>query len=65
MTARLLAPCLATGPMWDMLEGSEPRELIREYYRLRRRAHALVRSADIPPPPSSDAHDPEPPARRS
>jgi hypothetical protein len=44
-TARLLAPSLQTGPMSDMLEGSEPRELIREYYRLRRRARALVPSA--------------------
>jgi hypothetical protein len=42
MTARLLAPCLETGPLSDMLEGSEPRELIREYYRLRRRAHSLT-----------------------
>jgi hypothetical protein len=58
MTARLLAPCLQTGPMSDMLEGSEPRELIREYYRLRRRAHALVRSVGAPA--SSDPHDPEP-----
>ena len=41
-TARLLAPCLETGPLSDMLEGSEPRELIREYYRLRRRAHVLT-----------------------
>ena len=47
--------------MSDMLEGAEPRELIREYYRLRRRAHALVRSADVPATAaSSDAHDPEP-----
>jgi hypothetical protein len=44
-TARLLAPCLAAGPLSDMLEGSEPRELIREYYRLRRRAHVLTGSA--------------------
>ena len=58
MTARLLASCLQTGPMSDMLEGSEPRELIREYYRLRRRAHALVRSVGAPA--SSDPHDPEP-----
>ena len=43
--ARLLAPCLQTGPMSDMLEGSEPRELIREYYRLRRRARVLAGSA--------------------
>ena len=35
-TARLLAPCLETGPLSGMLEGSEPRELIWEYYRLRR-----------------------------
>jgi hypothetical protein len=61
MTARLLAPGLQTGPMAEMLEGSEPRELIREYYRLRRRAHALVRSADVPATAaSSDTHDPEP-----
>ncbi|MGH3124620.1 MAG: hypothetical protein ACRDND_26865, partial [Streptosporangiaceae bacterium] len=33
-TARLLAPCLETGPLSDMLQGNEPRELIREYYRL-------------------------------
>jgi hypothetical protein len=44
-TTRLLATCLATGPLSDMLEGSEPRELIREYYRLRRRAHVLTGSA--------------------
>jgi hypothetical protein len=41
-TARLLAPCLETGPLSDMLQGSEPRELIREYYRLRRRARGLT-----------------------
>jgi hypothetical protein len=45
--ARLLAPCLRTGPMSDMLEGSEPRELIREYYRLRRRARILAGSAGV------------------
>jgi hypothetical protein len=44
-TAGLLAPCLETGPLSDMLEGSEPRELIREYYRLRRRAHVFTGSA--------------------
>ena len=44
-TARLLAPCLETGPLSDMLQGSEPRELIREYYRLRRRARSLTSSA--------------------
>jgi len=46
MTARLLAPCLQTGVLADVLEGREPRELIREYYRLRRRARDLTGSAD-------------------
>ena len=45
MSARLLAPCLQTGIL-DMLEGREPRELIREYYRLRHRARGLTASAD-------------------
>ena len=45
MAARLLDPCLRTGPMSDTLDGWEPRELIREYYRLRRRAHVLVSPA--------------------
>ena len=61
MTARLLATCLRTGPMSEMLEGHEPRELIREYYRFHRRAHALVPAAGAPAtaaPP--DAHNPEP-----
>ena len=42
MTASLLASCLTTGVLADMLDGAEPRELIREYYRLRRRARDLV-----------------------
>jgi hypothetical protein len=46
MTARLLAPCLQTGVLANMLQGREPRELIREYYRLRRRARDLTVSAD-------------------
>ena len=47
MAARLLAACLPTGALADLLEGSEPRELIREYYRLRRRARDLIGSADV------------------
>src|ERR1035441_1441991 len=46
MTARLLAPCLQSGFLADMLQGREPRELIREHYRLRRRARDLTGSAD-------------------
>ena len=46
MTAQLLAPCLQAGPLADMLQGSEPRDLIREYYRMRRRARDLTGSAD-------------------
>jgi hypothetical protein len=45
LTTRLLADSVRTGPVPDSLEGSEPRELIREYYRLRRRASALVSPA--------------------
>jgi hypothetical protein len=46
MTAQLLASCLSTGALADILEGSEPRELIREYFRLRRRARDLTESVD-------------------
>ena len=46
MTAWLLAPCLQTGPIANMLQGDEPNDLIREYYRLRRRALDLTGSAD-------------------
>lgn len=49
MTARLLTPCLQTGPMADMLTGYEPHELIREFYRLRRRARDLT----VPAPTGS------------
>ena len=49
LTAQLLAPCLRTGPLADMLQGNEPRDLIREHYRLRRRARDLTRSADAAP----------------
>jgi hypothetical protein len=47
MTAQLLAPCLTTGVLADILQGTEPRELIREYYRLRRRARELTGSVDV------------------
>jgi hypothetical protein len=47
MPARLLAACLPASPLADVLEGSEPRELIREYYRLRRRAHDLTGPVDV------------------
>ncbi|MGH3165102.1 MAG: hypothetical protein ACRDN0_04295 [Trebonia sp.] len=42
MLATLLNPCLQTGPLSGMLQGTEPRELIREFYRMRRRARALA-----------------------
>jgi hypothetical protein len=55
MTAGLLAPCLQTGPLADMLQGNEPRDLIREHYRLRRRARDLTGSADAAGSSSLDA----------
>lgn len=57
LTAQLLAPCLRTGPLADMLEGNEPRDLIREYYRLRRRARDLARSAASRPLDTGHAHE--------
>jgi hypothetical protein len=46
MTAQLLGPCLREGPLADMLQGNEPRDLIREHYRLRRRARDLTGPGD-------------------
>jgi hypothetical protein len=37
----LLRSCLQVGPVAEMLTGIEPRELLREYYRMRRRARVL------------------------
>jgi hypothetical protein len=61
LTAQLLAPCLRTGPLADMLEGNEPRDLVREYYRLRRRTRDLTGSANAAPGsfPFDDGHAPE------
>ena len=61
MTARLLSPGLETGPMANILEGSESRDLIREYHRLRRRAHDLTGSAHAGAgsPPSDDGREPD------
>ena len=48
MTAELLAPCLSHRPSGGhAARGDEPRDLIREYYRLRRRASDLTESADV------------------
>lgn len=46
LSARLLAPCLAVGPIAEILTGYEPRELVREYYRTRRRAQVLIAGAE-------------------
>jgi hypothetical protein len=61
MTTRLLAPCLRTGFLADMLQGSEPRDLIREHYRLRRRARDLTGSAHVGggSSPSDDGREPD------
>jgi hypothetical protein len=45
LVARLLGPCLQTGVLADMLHGNEPQELIRELYRMRRRARAIAGAA--------------------
>jgi hypothetical protein len=45
LAVRLLHPCLQTGVLSSMLTGNEPQELIRELYRMRRRARALAAAA--------------------
>jgi len=62
-TARLLAGCLETGPLSDMLQGNEPRELIREHYRSRRRARVLVSSAAADAASASPGEDDPGPVR--
>jgi hypothetical protein len=42
MIPGLLRPFLRAGPLADTVEGGEPRPLIREYFRLRRRARAIA-----------------------
>jgi hypothetical protein len=64
-TARLLASCLETGPLSDMLEGNEPRELIREYYRLRRRARGLTNATAASVAAASSGSDDRDPAREA
>lgn len=44
--AWLLGSCLSVGPLAELLTGFEPREFIREYYRMRRRARVLVGPVD-------------------
>lgn len=44
---RLLHHFLLTGPFADMLQGREPRPLIREHYRLRRRAREVTARTDV------------------
>jgi hypothetical protein len=63
LTARLLAPCLQSGPMSEIMQGSEPRELLREYYRLRRRATALVRPAGAMAASTASSDDDPSPVR--
>ena len=54
-TIELLASCLRTGPLADLLQGNEPRDLIREHHRLRRRARDLTGPADAAGSSSFDA----------
>jgi hypothetical protein len=49
LTARLLRESLETGPFSDHIDGGEPRELIRESYRERRRAREIAESLEAAP----------------
>jgi hypothetical protein len=42
LAAWLLCPAARTGPLGEMFTGGEPRELIREYFRSRRRAQLVL-----------------------
>lgn len=50
LMTELLRPVLQTGPLANMLQGGEPQALIREHFRLRRRAHeiAILPDSDAP-----------------
>jgi hypothetical protein len=39
---QVLYPALALGTIWEMVHGGEPRELMREYFRLSHRAYLLA-----------------------
>jgi hypothetical protein len=54
LVANLLGPCLHTGPFANMLQGNEPRELIRELYRMRRRARVLSEASFGTPGEAAD-----------
>lgn len=56
-TALLLAQYGETSPLSDMLEGSEPQELIREHYRLQRRAGVLLGGTGPAPSRRDDDDD--------
>ncbi|HEX6448240.1 MAG TPA: hypothetical protein VF060_02135 [Trebonia sp.] len=49
LTARLLRQSLETGPFSEFMRGDEPRDLMLEYYRERRRARELSVSLGGPP----------------
>ncbi|MCW2930331.1 MAG: hypothetical protein JWM19_1293, partial [Actinomycetia bacterium] len=57
LAMRLLHPALALGTIWETVHGSEPRELMREYFRLSHRAYLLAEYlADNFPQTIEDEH---------
>jgi hypothetical protein len=69
LALRLLHPALALGTIWETVEGDEPLELMREYFRLSHRAYLLAEYlADNFPetmeeePPGDEEEDAEEPA---
>jgi hypothetical protein len=59
LAGRVLHPALALGTIWETVHGSEPRQLMREYFRLNHRACLL---AEYLADTSSKAIADEPPA---
>jgi hypothetical protein len=71
LAMQLLQPALALGTIWEMVHGSEPRELMREYFRLSHRAYLLAEylednfpEATEDEPPGDEEEDAEELARQ-
>jgi hypothetical protein len=71
LAMRLMQPALALGTIWEMVAGGEPRQLMREYFRLSHRAYLLAEyladtfpqaTVDEPPGDEDADEDEEEPA---
>jgi hypothetical protein len=61
LAVRLLKPALALGTIFEMMHGDEPRELMREYFRLDHRASVLAEYVEdrLPEPAETEGDEDE------